>query len=147
LDGYEPSIGFIHVDLKPLQSIKITYERKKAIAQSRGRGELYEKYVRRERNREKDFINKLSAGLRMLSPNTIHVFEDLDREDLVSREKRGKNRRKRNYRTPWKRIHRRMSEVALTAHVDPSNTSRESPDAGMLWRPKRGMFSNALSAS
>ena len=83
----------------------------------------------------------------MLFPNTVHVFEDLDKEDLVSKEKRGKNRRKRNYRTPWKRIHRRMSEVALTAHVDPSNTSRESPDAGMLWRPKRGMFSNALSAS
>jgi putative transposase len=36
LDGYEPSIGFIHVDLKPLQSMKITYERKKAIAQSKG---------------------------------------------------------------------------------------------------------------
>jgi putative transposase len=36
LDGYEPSIGFIHVDLKPLQSIKITYERKKAMAQSKG---------------------------------------------------------------------------------------------------------------
>jgi len=29
LDGYEPSIGFIHVDLKPLQSMKITYERKR----------------------------------------------------------------------------------------------------------------------
>jgi hypothetical protein len=55
LDGYEPSIGFIHVDLKPLQSMKITYERKKAIAQRKGkkrkgRGELYERYVRRERN-------------------------------------------------------------------------------------------------
>jgi len=37
------------------------------------------------RNREKDFINKPSAGLRMLFQNTIHVFEDLDREDLVSR--------------------------------------------------------------
>jgi hypothetical protein len=36
----------------------------------------------------------------MLLPNTVHVFEDLDREDLVSRKKRGKNRRKRNYRTP-----------------------------------------------
>ena len=35
-DSYEPSIGFIHVDLKPLQSIKILYERKKAIAQSKG---------------------------------------------------------------------------------------------------------------
>jgi len=144
LDGYEPSIGFIHVDLKPLQSIKIVYERKKAIAQRKGRGELYEKYVRRERNREKDFINKLSAGLRLLFPNTVHVFEDLDKEDLVSRKKRGKNRRKRNARTPWKRIHKRMSEVALTAYVDPSNTSRECPDAGMLWRPKRGMSSNAL---
>jgi putative transposase len=123
LDGHEPSIGFIHVDLKPLQSIKIVYERKKAIAQSRGKRELYEKYVRRERNREKDFINKLSAGLRMLFPNSIHVFEDLDKEDLVNR-KRAKNRRKRNARTPWKRIHKRMSEVALTAYVDPSNTSR-----------------------
>ncbi|MDT7890291.1 MAG: hypothetical protein RQ885_15125, partial [Desulfurococcales archaeon] len=59
----------------------------------------------RERNREKDFINKLSAGLRMLFPNTIYVFED-----LVSR-RRAKNRRKRNARTPWRRIHRRMSEV------------------------------------
>jgi len=107
LDGYEPSIGFIHVDLKPLQSMKILYERKKAIAQSRGKRELYEKYVRRERNREKDSINKPSAGLRMLSQNTIHAFEDLDKEDMVSRKKRAKNRRKRNYRTPWKRIHKK----------------------------------------
>jgi putative transposase len=102
LDGYEPSIGFIHVDLKPFQGIKILYERKKPIAQSRGKRELYEKYVRRERNREKDSINKPSAGLRRILPNTVHVIEDLDKEDLVSR-KRGKNRRKRNARTPWKR--------------------------------------------
>ena len=83
------------------------YERKKPIAQSRGKRELYEKYVRRERNREKDSINKPSAGLRMLSQNTIHAFEDLDKEDMVSRKKRAKNRRKRNYRTPWKRIHKK----------------------------------------
>jgi putative transposase len=65
----------------------------------------------------------------MLFQNTVHVFEDLDKEDMVSRKKRAKNRRKRNYRTPWKRIHRRISEAALTAFVDPNNTSRESPDA------------------
>jgi len=70
----------------------------------------------------------------MLFQNTIHVFEDLDKEDMVNRKKR----RKRNARTPWKRIHRRISEAALTAYVDPSSTSRESLDAGMLWRPKRG---------
>jgi len=27
LDGYETIIGFIHVDLRPLQSMKIAYER------------------------------------------------------------------------------------------------------------------------
>jgi putative transposase len=138
-DGYEPSIGFIHVDLKPLQSMKITYERKKAIAQRKGRRELYEKYVRRERNREKDFINKLSAGLRRLFPNTIHVFEDLDKEDLVSR-RRAKNRRKRNARTPWKRIHKRMSEVTLTAYVDPRNTSRECPKCGYVVETQEGQI-------
>jgi putative transposase len=107
------------------------HERKKPIAQSRGKRELYEKYVRRERNREKDSINKPSAGLRMLSQNTIHAFEDLNKEDMVSRKKRAKNRRKRNYRTPWKRIHRRISEAALTAFVDPSNTSIECPRCGL----------------
>jgi putative transposase len=63
----------------------------------------------------------------MLSPNIVHVFEDLDREDLVSRKKR----RKGNARTPWKRIHKRISEVALTAYVDPRNTSRECPKCGL----------------
>ncbi len=42
-----------------------------------------------ERDRVRDFINKLSAGFRMLLPNTIHVFEDLDKGDMVSRMKRG----------------------------------------------------------
>jgi putative transposase len=112
LDGYEPGISFIHVDLKPLQSMKITYERKKPISQSKGKRELYEKYARRERNRERDFINKLSAGLRRIFPNTVHVFEDLDKGDMVSRNKAKKSRRKRNARTPWRSIHRRISEVA-----------------------------------
>jgi putative transposase len=62
LDGYKPIIGFIHVDLRPLQSMKIVYERKKAIAQRKGRRELYERYKARERNRVRDFRNKLSAG-------------------------------------------------------------------------------------
>jgi len=39
----------------------------------------------------------------MLFQNTIHVFEDLDKEDMVNRKKR----KKRNARTPWKRIHKK----------------------------------------
>jgi putative transposase len=63
--------------------------------------------------------------------NTVHIFEDLDKEDMVNRKKGGKNRRKRNARTPWKRIHKKISEVALTAYVDPRNTSRECPRCGL----------------
>jgi putative transposase len=48
------------------------------------------------------------------------------------------NWRKRNYRTPWRRIHRRMSEVALTALVDPSNTSRECPRCGYVVKTQEG---------
>jgi putative transposase len=87
-----------------------------------------------------DFKNKLSAGLRRLFSNSIHVFEDLDKEDLVSRKKRGKKRRKRNYRTPWRSIHRRISEIALTASVDPSNTSRECPRCGFLAKTQEGQI-------
>jgi len=143
LDGYEPSIGFIHVDLRPLQSMKIVYERKKAFEHRKGIRELYEKYKARERNREKDFRNKLLAGLRRLLPNSIHVFEDLDKGNIVSRKRVKKSRRKRNHRTPWRRIHKRISEIALTAFVDPSNTSRECSRCGYVVKTQEGRSSNA----
>ncbi len=103
------------------------YERKKATAQSKNRKEKYEKYIARERNRVKDFKNKLSASLRRLFPNTIHVFEDLDKDDLVNRKEAKTSRRKRNSRTPWRSIHRRMSEVTLTAFVPSGDIPRECP--------------------
>jgi len=34
----------------------------------------------------------------------VHVFEDLEKEGLVSKKKTSKPRRKRNARTPWKLI-------------------------------------------
>ena len=76
----------------------------------------------------------------MLSQNAIHAFEGLDKEDMVSRKKRAKNRRKRNYRTPWKRIHKRISEVALTALVDPRNTSRECPRCRYVVETQEGQI-------
>ncbi len=58
--------------------MNIVYEKKKAAAQ---------RYVARERNRIRNFKNRLSAGLRRLPPNSIHVFEDLDKGDFVSRKR------------------------------------------------------------
>jgi hypothetical protein len=82
-----------------------------------------------ERNREKDFVNKLVAGLRMLLPNSIYVFEDLDKEDLVSR--RRAKKRSGNAKTAWIGIYRSASEVVLTAYVDPRNILRECPRCGL----------------
>jgi putative transposase len=138
LDGFSPRIGFIRVDLKPLQSMKITYERKKRVAQSKDLKDIYEKYVTRERNRERDFVNKLASGLTRLFPNTIHVFEDLEKEELVSKRKTSKSRRKRNARTPWKIIHKKISEKAIIAKVPPKDTSRTCPRCGCIVKTQVG---------
>jgi putative transposase len=138
LDGFSPRIGFIRVDLKPLQSMKITYERKKRVAQSKGLKGIYEKYVARERNRERDFINKLTSGLTRLLPNTTHVFEDLEKEDLVCRKKTSRNRRKRNARTPWINIQKKISEKAIIIKVSPENTSRTCPQCGYVVKTRVG---------
>jgi putative transposase len=50
----------------------------------------------------------------------------------VSRRRAEKVRRKSNAKTPWRDIHGRMSETALTAYVDLRNTSRECPKYGFI---------------
>jgi putative transposase len=138
LTGYTPRTGFIHLDLRPLQSMKIVYERKKAIAQSKGKRKLYEKYVRRERNRVRDFINKLSSQLIRTFPNTLHIFEDLEKEDMIGKGRVGKGRRKRNARTPWKTIHRKISEKAPIARVPARNTTKTCSQCRFKVRDLRG---------
>jgi len=138
LDGFSPSIGFVKVDLRPLQNVKIVYERKKAVAQSKIKRKVYEKYVKRECNKERDFINKLAKGLATLFPNAVHVFEDLEKEDLVSKKRAPKPRRKRNSRTPWKLIQRKLSERVIVARVSPKNTSRTCPRCGFTVKTRVG---------
>jgi len=118
--------------------LKIVYERKKAIAQSIGKRKLFEKYARREKNREKDFINKLVKQLTTLLPNAVHVVENLEKEDLVARGRTNKERRKRNARTPWETIHRKLSEKALVVKVSPRNTSRTCPQCGYVAKTRVG---------
>ncbi|MEM1970592.1 MAG: zinc ribbon domain-containing protein [Sulfolobales archaeon] len=138
LDGYSPEIGFIKVDLRYLQSLKIVYEKKKATAQSIGKKELFEKYAKRERNRERDYINKLVKQITTMFPNAIHVVEDLEKEDMVAKGRTSKNRRKRNARTPWETIHRKLSEKALVVKVSPHNTSRTCPRCGYVVKTRVG---------
>ncbi len=100
LDSYEPSMGFIHVDLRHLQSVKIVYKGKKAVEQSKDKEEFYERYVARERNRIRDFRNKPVASLKRLLLSSVHVFEDLDKGDMVSRTVLGKGLRGAHIQMP-----------------------------------------------
>ncbi|MEM4822384.1 MAG: hypothetical protein QXD97_01940 [Acidilobaceae archaeon] len=77
-----------------------------------------------ERNKEKDFINKLVKQITGLIPNAIHILEDLEKEYRIARGKTNIERRKRNARTPWKIIHSKFSEKTLAVKVPPYNTSR-----------------------
>jgi putative transposase len=144
LDGFSPRIGFIRVDLKPLQSMKITYERKKRMAQSKGLKDIYEKYVVRERNRERDFIDKLANGLTRLFPNTIHVFENLEKDDLISKKRVRKIRRKRNARTPWKLFQKKISEKAIIVKVSSKNTSCTCPRCRYIMKTRVGRVFKCL---
>ncbi|MEM1638533.1 MAG: zinc ribbon domain-containing protein [Thermosphaera sp.] len=138
LDGYSPGVGFIRVDLRYLQSLKIVYEKKKATAQTLGKRELFEKYAKRERNREKDFVNKLVKQITTMFPSAVHVVEDLEKKDMVARERTSKERRKRNARTPWETIHRKLSEKTLVVKVSPRNTSRTCPRCGYVVKTRVG---------
>ena len=101
-------------------------------------GARYERYVKRERNRERDFVNKLAEGLATLFPSVVHVFEDLEKEYLISKSKAPKSRRKRNARTPWKLIQRKLSEKAPVVKVSPKNTSRTCPRCGFVAKTRVG---------
>ncbi|MEM2763103.1 MAG: zinc ribbon domain-containing protein [Sulfolobales archaeon] len=118
--------------------MKTVYEKKKATAQSIGKRELFEKYAKRERNREKDFINKLVKQITTLLPNAVHVVENLEKEDMVARRRTNKERRKRNARTPWETIHSKLSEKAPVVEVSPHNTSRTCPRCGYVVKTRVG---------
>jgi len=48
--------------------------------------------------------------------------------------KNSKERRKRNHRTPWRTILRKLGEKSTVAEVGPENTSRTCPRCGYVVR-------------
>ncbi|MEM4790263.1 MAG: hypothetical protein QXP54_02480, partial [Thermofilum sp.] len=100
LNGFDGQRFYV-VDLGPLVRMKERYEEVISRLQSAGREELAKKYRKRLRDRERDFLSKLAKQLAERFPGAIFAFEDLDKENLVSRERVPKAARKRNSRVPW----------------------------------------------
>ena len=88
-----------------------------------------ERINERERNRARDFVNKLTTMIAGKYPNHIHVLEDLDKEGMYNRD-RGHNRRISLQN--WRTIAKALSYKVRIKEVDPRYTTRRCSRCGSL---------------
>ncbi len=87
MDGFNSEIGWIRIDLAKIFHVHRVYELKRKRLQSKASKKpslrkILEKYSRRERNRAKDFLHKLTTFSAKTFKGYIHGFEDLDKKDV-----------------------------------------------------------------
>ena len=142
LDGFNPKRGWIRIDLTKLFHIHRVYELKRKRLQSRTSKkpklkEVLKKYSRRESNRAKDFIHKLTTQLARTFKGYIHGFEKLSKEKMLTYSK--KHNRK-IAKSDWKIIYKFMSYKAKTVLLNPHNSTRRCSRCGMMNAPKGAIY-------
>jgi len=132
LDGYSPRYGWIKISLEELYHIHRVHEIKRKKAQSIASRKhsvkpIVSKHGKRERNRSKDFIHKLTTQLTRTFPNAIHGFENLEKQGMYSKSrKHNRDVAKQN----WKQIIQYTNYKSTIKLVDPKNTSSTCPMCG-----------------
>ena len=145
IDGFSPQIGFIHVDLRPLITKRIIYQKKRSKIYSLMRKKtkegrkLWKKYRRKERNVCRDIERKIAVEIVRTFPNTLHVFEELDKEKMIRKNNnKSKNLRKRIARVSWINIMKEIENRAIVKYVDPYLTSKTCSRCGFVVKDLRG---------
>jgi len=132
LDGFSPKYGWIKIDLRDLYHIHRVHEIKRRKAQSKASKKpsvksAVSRHGKREKNRARDFIHKLTTQLARTFPNTEHGFEDLDKQGMYKRSKKhNRDIAKQN----WKQIIQYMSYKSKVKLIDPRYTSTTCPRCG-----------------
>ncbi len=132
LDGFSPKYGWIRVDLRELYHIHRVHEVKRKRAQSKTSKKpsfktIVSKHGKREKNRAKDFIHKLTTQLSRAFPKALHGFENLEKQGMYNRSrKHNRDVAKQN----WKTIVQFMSYKSRVKLVNPKNTSSTCPMCG-----------------
>ncbi|MHA1607477.1 MAG: zinc ribbon domain-containing protein [Candidatus Freyarchaeota archaeon] len=132
MDGFSPKYGWIKIDLKYLYHIHRVHEIKRKKVQSiaskkHSLKSLVSRHGKREKNRVKDFIHKLTTELTKIFPNVEHGFEDLEKQGMFDKRKRhNRDVAKQN----WKTIIQYMSYKSRVKLVNPKNTSSTCPMCG-----------------
>ena len=125
MDEFSPKYGWIKIDLKHLYHIHRVHETKRKRVQSKASKKsslksIVSKHGKREKNRARDFIHKLTTQLSKMFPNAVHGFEDLNKQGMYNRSKKhNRNIAKQN----WKMIIQCMGYKSKVKLVNPKNTS------------------------
>ncbi|MEM2046663.1 MAG: transposase [Candidatus Jordarchaeales archaeon] len=142
LDGFNPKLGWIKVDLTELFHIHRVYELKRRRLQEKASKKpslrrVLDKYSRRERDRARDFIHKLTTFLSREYEGYIHGFETLEKKWMFS----GSKRHNREVaKSDWKTIQSLMAYKSKTMPLSPKNTSKRCSRCGMNNAPKGAKY-------
>jgi len=142
LDGFSPSTGWIRIDLTKLFHIHRVYEVKRKRLQRRASKKpslrrVLAKYSKREENRARDFVHKLTTFMSRKFKGYIHGFEDLRKERMLN----GSKMHNRNIsKINWKTIITLMSYKSKVKLLNPKNSTRRCSRCGMVNAPKGALY-------
>jgi putative transposase len=142
LDGFSPNTGWIRIDLTKLFHIHRVYEikRKKLQQKASKKPSLRRalvKYSKREKNRAKDFIHKLTTFMTRKFKDYTHGFEDLRKEGMLN----GSKEHNRNIsKINWKTIITLISYKSRVVLLNPRESTRRCSRCGMVNAPKGAIY-------
>jgi len=142
LDGFNPKLGWIRVDLSQLFHIHRAYELKRKRLQSLASKKpslrrILAKYSRRERNRAIDFLHKITTFLSSEFKDYIHGFERLEKRRMLSK---SKNHNRNIAKSNWKTIITLMGYKADVKILNPYNSTKRCSRCGMVNTPKGALY-------
>jgi putative transposase len=142
LDGFNLNTGWVKVDLTKLFHIHRVYELKRKRLQKKASKKnslikVLKKYSKKERNRSKDFIHKLTTFITRKFDSYIHGFEDLRKNRMFTSSKEHNRKISKN---DWKTIIKFMSYKSKIILLNPKNSTKRCSRCGMINAPKGAIY-------
>ncbi len=135
MDGYGDEVGAVKISLKELYRIHITYHNKRRKVQRllnknpKQAKKLLKKISKRERNKVRDLIYKLTTRIAREFSDYIHVFENLNKETMYNRSKK----HNRNIALhDWRKIVEVLKYKVRVIEIDPKFTTKTCSRCGSL---------------
>jgi putative transposase len=142
LDGFSPDTGWIRIDLTKLFHIHRVYELKRGRLQQKASKKpslrkVLAKYSKREGNRAKDFIHKLTTFIAGKFKGYIHGFEHLGKNGMLNS---SKEHNRNISKSDWKTIITFMEYKSKVVLLNPKNSTRRCSRCGMINAPKGASY-------